>query len=532
MTKMHSPVGEIIFTETIDEKYQDILTDDCQKFIYELSKHFSDRLIGLLTARQEEAARLRKGGNLKFPPETEAIRQADWCIASIPEDLLDRRVEITGPAERKMMINALNSGAKIFMADLEDSLSPNWHNVLQAHINLRDAVHRTLDYTTEDGKEYRLKDEGLAVLIVRPRGLHLHERHATIAGQAIPAALFDFGVYFYHNAQQLIRNGSGPYVYLPKLEHYKEARWWNDVFAFAENYLGLPTGTIKATVLIETINAAFQMDEILFELSDYIVAQNAGRWDYIFSYIKQHAHSPDFLCPDRTQITMEQPFLRAYSRLLIQTCHRRGALAMGGMSAFIPIKDDELANDKALTMVRQDKLREVFDGHDGTWVAHPGLIDVAYDVFNEHMPQNNQRERSLDEHHITEADLLEVPHGTITEAGVRNNIHVGIRYLVAWLSGQACVPIFNLMEDAATAEIARTQLWQWLHYGAELEDGRVFTASLYEELKQDELQKMQDQMGKYELYQARLDDAITLFDQLVYNTELEDFLTTKSYYMI
>ncbi len=519
----------ITWTKEITPDFAEILTPEAVAFIAELEKLFGARQEELLKQRDVEAKRLQAGGELHFLPETAAIRQAEWDIAPIPKDLLDRRVEITGPAERKMIINALNSGAKVFMADIEDALSPSWENVINAQIDLRDAVNGTIAFTNENGKHYQLNEKDLAVLIVRPRGLHLVEKHMVIDEKEVHASLFDFGLYFFHNAQQTLKNGSGPYFYLPKLEHYKEAQWWNDVFVFAQQKLGLPVGTIKATVLIETINAAFQMDEILYELQDHIVAQNAGRWDYIFSYIKKHAQRKEFLCPERGQVTMEQHFLRSYSQLLIQTCHKRGAMAMGGMSAFIPIKNDEEANVKAMAMVRKDKEREAGDGHDGTWVAHPALIPIAQEVFDRLMPQANQLDNLRRDVQVSEADLLQCPTGNITEQGLRNNISVGIQYTAAWLRGQGCVPIFNLMEDAATAEISRTQIWQWIEHGVTLQDGRKVTKELYGMLLEDELQNIQDIVGKFEFSEGKYDEATELFSQLVKAKKLEDFLTQPAY---
>ncbi|HET7587055.1 MAG TPA: malate synthase A [Gammaproteobacteria bacterium] len=463
-----------------------ILTPAALEFVADLAERFGPRVAELLARRAERRQAIADGAALDFLPETRDIRAGDWRVGEIPDELRDRRVEITGPVERKMIINALNSGACVFMADFEDSLAPTWENVVAGQVNLRDAVRRTIEFVNADGKQYRLNDK-TAVLMVRPRGWHLPEKHLLFEGQPIPAALVDFGLFFHHNARELLRRGSGPYLYLPKMESHLEARLWRDVFEHAERQLGLKHGSIRATVLIETLPAAFEMDEILYELRDYIVGLNCGRWDYIFSYIKTFRHRADHVLPDRGAVTMTTHFLRSYSQLLIKTCHRRGAFAMGGMAAQVPIKNDEAANRDALDKVRADKLREVGDGHDGTWVAHPGLVPVAMEVFNEHMEGSNQLGRLREDVEVGAADLLRVPEGAITEAGMRNNISVAIQYLAAWLAGSGCVPINHLMEDAATAEIARTQLWQWLRHGATLDDGRPITESLLQDMQDAEL---------------------------------------------
>lgn len=519
----------ISYLADVPESFTKILSAEGMQFVASLQEKFGKRVDSLLKDRVARAARIQKGEKLDFLPETKSIREGNWQIRGIPSDLQDRRVEITGPVERKMIINALNSGAKCFMADFEDSLTPGWEQVVQGQLNLRDAIAGTISYTSPEGKEYKLNKDKLAVLIVRPRGWHLTERHIEVSGAPLRGAFMDFGLYFYHNHKALLAKNSGPYFYLPKLESHQEAALWNDIFQFAEQQFKQPTGTIKCTVLIETITAAFEMDEILHALKDYIVAQNAGRWDYIFSYIKKHCHDASFVCPDRGQVLMTQPFLRAYSQLLIKTCHKRGAMAMGGMSAFIPIKNDDAANEKALAAVRADKEREAGDGHDGTWVAHPGLIPVAMEVFDRIMPTPNQISKKLDDVQASAKDLLQVPTGTITEAGVRNNISVSLQYLASWLDGNGCVPIFNLMEDAATAEIARTQLWQWLHHSAKLDDGRVMSEALFEDIKAEELNKIRTQMGEINFNASRYDDATRLLEQLVLNENFAEFLTLSAY---
>lgn len=509
-----------------------IVSDAALSFIYELHQKFDVRRKDLLLAREARQAKLDAGWKPQFPTETEYIRSGDWVVAPIPEDLKDRRVEITGPVERKMIINALNSGAKVFMADFEDSNSPSWENVVNGQINLYDAVRRkiTFGYPTQK-KFYKLNDE-IATLMVRPRGLHLEEKNILINGEPISGSLVDFGLYFFHNVFELMRRGSAPYFYLPKLEDYTEARWWNDVFVFAQQYMGIPNGIIKATVLVETILASFQLDEILFELKEHSAGLNCGRWDYIFSFIKRFRNQSGFVFPDRDQVTMSVPFMRAYALLVIQTCHKRNVHAMGGMAAQIPIKGDDEANEEAFAKVRADKLREVTDGHDGTWVAHPGLVAVAMEIFNEYMPKPNQIDVKRDELNITPEELIAIPQGTITEKGVRKNINVGIQYMSAWLSGNGAAAIFNLMEDAATAEISRTQLWQWLHKAVVLEDGRPFTEELYEHLYDDELQGLRNGGLQNETWKPKLEQAATLFDSLIRSKELKEFLTLDAYKLI
>jgi malate synthase len=516
----------------VDNKagYESILTDEALQFIEQLERRFGPQRKELLQRRKERQEAIDRGELPRFLPETESIRKSNWVISPLPEDLKDRRVEITGPVDRKMIINALNSGAKVFMACFEDATSPTWSNIIQGQVNLRDAVEGTISFTNEQGKVYKLNDNP-AVLVVRPRGLHLEEKHITVDRQPISASLVDFGLYFFHNARRLIEKGSGPYFYLPKLESHLEARWWNDVFLYAQKYIGLPRGTIKATVLIETIMAAFEMDEILYELKEHSAGLNCGRWDYIFSYLKKLRNQPDVLLPDRSQVTMTVPFMRAYSLLTIKTCHRRQAPAIGGMAAQIPVKGDEEKNRIAFEKVRLDKEREARDGHDGTWVAHPALVPVAMDVFNKEMKEPNQiRTKRLEDLEVTEEDLLEVPKGEITEQGVRLNIDVGIRYIAAWLSGRGAVPIHNLMEDAATAEISRAQLWQWIrHPKGTLNDGRKVTKELYQQWKEEELAKIRQEIGDEAYEKGRFEEASKLFDELILNDDFVDFLTIPGY---
>ena len=501
--------------------YGEILTPEVQGFVAELVTRFSSRRDELLAKRVERQEKIDGGEVLNFRAETKNIRESEWKILGIPADLQDRRVEITGPVERKMIINALNSGAKVFMADFEDSLAPTWESIMEGQVNLRDYANGTIAYTSPEGKEYKLGDK-IATLIVRPRGWHLDEKHITLGGKPIPAALLDFGVYFYLNAKTLLSKGTGPYFYLPKLENAEEAALWADIFAYSEDTIGLKRGTIKATVLIEVITATFEMHEILHSLKDYCVGLNCGRWDYIFSYIKKFSKNKDMVLPDRGQVVMTTPFLRSYSKLLIETCHSRGAFAMGGMSAFIPVKNDEAANEKAFAMVRADKEREAGDGHDGTWVAHPGLVPVAMEVFNRLMPTPNQLSKRIPNLNFTTKDLLAVPEGTITEAGLRNNISVSVQYLANWLTGNGCVPIFNLMEDAATAEIARAQIWQWIHHDkGTLADGRAVTESLYLQLLDEELAKLEGPLP----YQKAAD----LVTELVTQNAFTEFLTLLGY---
>ena len=496
-----------------------------------IARRFEAQRQGLLQARAERQAAWDAGGLPDFLPETKAIREGDWKVAPIPADLLDRRVEITGPTSRKMVINALNSGASVFMADFEDALSPTWPNVVEGQLNLMDYWLGQIDYTEEDtGKHYAIGPKP-AILMVRPRGWHLSEDHIAVDGSKVAGAFVDFGLYFFHNAQAMLGRGTGPYFYLPKTESHLEARLWNEVFLFAQERLGIPAGTIKVTVLIETLPAVFEMNEILYELREHIAGLNCGRWDYIFSYIKTLRAKPEYVLPDRGQVVMSKAFLKAYAELLIQTCHKRGAFAMGGMAAFIPNRRDPEVTEKALAAVREDKLREVQYGHDGTWVAHPDLVPTALEVFNQHMPRKNQLDRLREDVSVGQKELLQPHEGTRSEEGLRVNIRVGVQYIEAWLRGNGAVPLYNLMEDAATAEISRTQNWQWLHYGATLVDGRRVTAELAEECLADEMAKLKAALG--DTYaKGRFDEAIALFKQLVLSDKLEAFLTLPAYRLI
>jgi len=512
--------------------YAEILTPDALEFVVTLQRLFNERRLQLLARRKAVEAELAAGKLPDFLPETRHIREGNWTVAPLPQDILDRRVEITGPVDRKMIINALNSGAKVFMADFEDSNSPTWANVVDGQINLRDAVRRTITFANPDGKQYKLNPT-TATLFVRPRGWHLDEKHVLVDGKPMSGSLFDFGLYFFHNAKEALSRGTGPYFYLPKMESHLEARLWNDVFVHAQTTLGIPQGSIKATVLIETILATFELHEILYELRQHSAGLNCGRWDYIFSYIKKLRFHKGFVLPDRAQVTMTVPFMRNYSLLVIQTCHRRGVHAMGGMAAQIPIKNDEAANQAALAKVRADKEREATDGHDGTWVAHPGLVPIAMEVFDAKMPQANQIDRKREDVNVSAMDLLRAPDGTITEAGLRLNIDVSIQYIEAWLRGNGCVPIYNLMEDAATAEISRTQVWQWVHAdGVQLDDGRPVTLELYAQLFADEKAKLQARVGQAAYAAGKYEQAAELFDQLVRSPQLEDFLTLPAYKQI
>jgi malate synthase len=515
-------------TGAIQPGFETILTPEALAFVADLHRTFEARRQELLAARVERTARLDAGERPDFLESTRAIREGDWKVAPLPAALACRRVEITGPVEAKMVINAFNSGADSYMTDFEDSNAPKWENQVQGQINLAAAIRRTLTLE-QNGKSYKLNDR-IATLQVRPRGWHLDEKHVLVDGQRMSASLFDFGLYFFHNARALVTKGRGPYFYLPKMESHREARLWNDVFVSAQETLGLPQRTIKATVLIETILAAFEMDEILYELRDHIAGLNCGRWDYIFSFIKKFRNRPDFVLPDRALVTMTTHFLRSYSRLLIETCHRRGAHAMGGMAAQIPIKDDPAANQQALDKVRADKEREVSDGHDGTWVAHPGLVGIAKDVFDARMGAPNQVGRRLPELKITAADLLAVPDGPITADGLRVNVAVGVRYLESWLRGNGCVPIFNLMEDAATAEISRAQIWQWIrHPRGQMRDGTKITPTLVQEVLDCELAALREKLGSADYAQTRFDEAGDLFLSVSTTEEFVDFLTLPAY---
>src|SRR5436309_2889644 len=513
----------------ITPEFAEILTPEALNFVATLVRAFSDRREELLQRRAQRQAEIDAGKMPDFLPETEHIRAGDWTIAPVPADLQDRRVEITGPVERKMVINALNSGAKVFMADFEDSFAPTWEGAIQGQINVRDAVNRTITFSNPDGKQYAL-NEKTATLLVRPRGLHLFEKHVLMDGKPISGGIFDFALYFFHNAKTLIDKGTGPYFYLPKLENHLEARLWNDVFVLAQQELGVPQGTIKATVLIETILATFEMDEILYELREHSAGLNCGRWDYIFSAIKKFRNHPEFIYPDRAQVTMTTHFMRSYSLLTIKTCHRRNAHAIGGMAAQIPIKNDPKANEEAMSKVRADKHREANDGHDGTWVAHPGLVAVAMEEFDKVMPGPNQIEKKREDVHVTAEDLMKVPDGTITEAGLRTNISVGLQYLESWLRGSGCVPINNLMEDAATVEISRAQIWQWIHHPKGiLEDGRKVTIELYQELAKDELEKIRLAVGEQQFAKRKFQTAAEILDKIITDDQFVEFLTLPAY---
>lgn len=520
------------FSRDVNNYFPEILTDEAFEFIIALHEKFNSKRLELLKNRIEQQKVFDTGVFPKFPKETKSIRESDWTVSEIPSDLKDRRVEITGPVDRKMVINALNSGAKTFMADLEDSNSPTWHNAMQGQQNLKDANEKNISLTdVKRGKSYNL-NEKTAVLLVRPRGLHLDEKHIFINNEQTSGSLVDFALYVFHNTKTLLKNNTAPYFYLPKLEHYLEARWWNDVFTFAQDYLNVPKGTFKTTVLVETITASFQLDEIIYELKDHIVGLNCGRWDYIFSYIKKFRNHKGFLVPNRDQVTMTSPFMDAYSKLVIQRCHKRGILAIGGMAAQIPIKNNPEANAQALEKVRKDKEREVKNGHDGTWVAHPALVEVALNEFNKHMPTPNQMHITRNDVVVTEEDLVEMPKGTITEEGIRKNINVGILYTEAWLRGHGAVALYNLMEDAATAEISRTQIWQWLKNEAQLEDGRTLNMELYKELFDNEIEKIITEVGEENLNSTKFDLAFKLFNKLVISKEFEEFLTLPAYQFI
>jgi malate synthase len=512
--------------------YDKVLTQPALDFVTELCRKFSGRIADLLAARQLRQQAFNRGERPGFLASTRAVREGGWTVAPLPADLLDRRVEITGPVDRKMVINALNSGANVFMADFEDATSPTWDNLIQGHINLMDAVRHTIRYVVpESGKSYELCDRP-ATLFVRPRGLHLSEKHFEVDGRPVPGALFDFGLYFFHNARELRQRGTGPYFYLPKLESHLEARLWNDVFVYAEHALGVPMGSIKATVLIETLPAAFEMDEILYELREHSAGLNCGRWDYIFSFIKKLQNDGAALLPDRGEVTMDKAFLKAYTELLIKTCHRRCVHAMGGMAAQIPVKGDEAANEAALAKVRADKLREVTSGHDGTWVAHPALIPIARGIFDEHMQGANQIDKKRDDVNVTAADLLAVPTGHRTEGGLCHNIRVGILYLEAWLRGNGCVPLFSLMEDAATAEISRAQVWQWVKHNARLDNGDVVTKARVRALIRQESALLIWTASEKGAHPGLLGEASALFEELSLSDQFEDFLTVPAYELL
>ena len=529
---MASQGSEIAGVEVLgarNEQTRQILTPEALKFVVDLERRFGPRRRELLAARAERQKRLDAGERPDFLPQTAEIRKSAWTVAPLPADLLDRRVEITGPVDRKMIINALNSGASCFMADFEDSNTPTWSNLIDGHINLRDAIRRTITYTDpSSGKDYKLNPQ-VAVLLVRPRGWHLPEKHVLVDGQPMSGSLFDFGLYFFHNAKELLARGTGPYFYLPKMESHLEARLWNDVFLHAQEALGIKRGSIKATVLIETILATFELDEILYELREHSSGLNCGRWDYIFSFIKKFANDPASVLPDRGRVTMTTHFMRSYSKLVIKTCHRREVHAMGGMSAYIPNKRDPEANRIAMEQVRADKEREASDGHDGTWVAHPGLVALAKEVFDRYMPKPNQIDRKLEDVQISAADLLEVPKADITEAGLRQNIAVSIGYLESWLRGIGCVPLFNLMEDAATAEISRAQLWQWIHQKAKMNDGRTVTVELCLKTIEEELAKFRQSVGEEQFRAGRYEEAASLLRDLLRSEKFIEFLTLPAY---
>jgi malate synthase len=514
-------------------RMEEVLTEEALEFVSGLHRRFNETRRELLQKRAERRARLDAGGSLDFLEDTREIREGDWTVAPPPSDLQNRRVEITGPTQRKMVINALNSGARGFMADFEDSNSPTWQNMIEGHVNLTDAIERTIEFSQDDGKEYKLNDE-VATLLVRPRGWHLPEKHITVDGEPIAGCLADFGLYFFHNAQRLIERGSGPYFYLPKMESHLEARLWHDVFTHAEEELGIDHGTIRATVLIETVPAAFEMDEILYELRDYGCSLNAGRWDYMFSMIKCHRDRAEFMLPDRNSVTMTVPFMRAYTELLVKTCHARGAHAMGGMAAFIPSRTDEEANEKAQAKLRDDKRREAGDGFDGTWVAHPDSVKNATAEFDAVLGQKpNQVERRRDEVNVSAADLLNVSAtpGDITEEGLRNDVNVGIQYISSWLRGNGAAGIYGLMEDAATAEIARSQVWQWLRHGAELTSGEKVTPELVKRLETEELERIRGEIGDDEWFEreGRPKESRMLFEQVALADEFPEFLTLPAY---
>jgi len=509
------------------ERDGEVLTGEALAFVADLVRRYAPRVRAVLAARDARQARFDAGELPAFRTDTRAIREAEWKVDSIPVDLLDRRVEITGPVERKMIINALNSGARVFMADFEDSLAPTWRNVVDGQVNLKDAAAGVIEYASPEGKRYRLNEKH-AVLKVRPRGWHLLEKHLLLDGAPVPAALVDFGLYLFHNAAVLQKRGTGPYFYLPKMESSEEALLWEDVIAHSEDALGLKRGTVKVTVLIETLPAAFEMDEILHALREHIVGLNCGRWDYMFSFIKKFQRRHEFVLPERGQVTMTVSCMRAYSQLLIRTCHRRGAFAMGGMAAQIPIKNDPAANEAALAKVRADKEREAGDGHDGTWVAHPGLVPVAMEIFDRHLKGKNQLDRSRDDVHVGVSELLAVPRGSITAAGFRNNVEVSILYLAAWLAGNGCVPIHNLMEDAATAEIARVQLWQWLHQpDTRLDDGHVIDLALFDDVLGKERERLV--AAAEPVQQPFIRRAAAIVERLTHAEKLEAFLTTVAY---
>ncbi len=532
-TPMIGPGVEIAMP--VEDRHAAVLTPEALEFVARLQRKFDGVRRGLLETRTRRQELVRRGATFDFLPETRDVRDGDWTIGSVPDDLADRRVEITVPTDRKMLINGLNSGARAIMADFEDSLSPTWDNVVGGQVNVVDAVAGTIEYTGPDGREYRLDDEA-PPMVVRPRGWHLMDRHILIDGKPVSASLMDFGLFIYHNAQPLLDGGSGPYLYLPKLESYKEARLWNDVFVLAQEALGLDQGTIKATVLIETLPAAFQMEEILHELRDHVVGLNAGRWDYIFSVIKCFPDRPEFVLPDRVKVTMTVPFMRAYTELLVRTCHRRGAHAMGGMAAQIPSRTDPEANERALAKVTEDKAREAGDGFDGTWVAHPDAVATAREQFDEVLGERpNQVERQRDDVEVGAGDLLDIASaggaGEVSEDGLRNDVNVGIQYISSWLRGNGAAGIYGLMEDAATAEIARSQVWQWRRHGVALPDGTPIEDEVVQRLAYEELERVREEIGDDEWFEAegRPGPSRELFEQVALAEDFVEFLTVPAY---
>ncbi len=514
-----------------EARVDQVLTPAALDFLTRLHREFDKTRRELLQQRRIRQLRILNGELPDFLSETQNIREGAWKVAPAPKDLERRRVEITGPTDRKMIINALNSGADVYMADFEDANTPTWDNIVEGQANLIEAIERTISFHSPDGKEYKLNEQ-TATLVVRPRGWHLNEKHVLIDGSPIAGALFDFGLYVFHNAQRLLAKGTGPYFYLPKLENHREARLWHEVFTLAEDALELKRGTIKATVLVEVVLAAFEMEEILHELREHSCALNAGRWDYIFSLIKKFRHRPDFILPERAQVTMTVPFMRPYTELLVKTCHRRGAFALGGMAAFIPSRRDPKVNEVALAKVREDKIREANDGFDGTWVAHPDLVPVAMPEFDKVLrTRKNQLDRQRPEVQVKASDLLEirVPGGTVTEQGLRNNVSVGIQYLASWLRGTGAAAIFNLMEDAATAEISRSQVWQWTHHGTSLQDGRKITTDLVKQLEREEMDKIEHAVGPNVFGAGRYGEAAQIFEQVALTDDFIEFLTLPAY---
>ena len=529
---MASTLQPALVTGPLGPRFAEILTPEALAFLADLHRRFDGRRLEALAARAKRQARFDAGELPDFLPETKSVRDGDWKVAPIPAELADRRVEITGPVDRKMIVNALNSGAKVFMGDFEDATSPTWSNIIEGQLNVRDRFLGKIDFTDEaTSKAYRLSERP-AILLVRPRGWHLPERHITVDGQEMSGSLVDFGLYVFHNTKSCMAKGTAPYFYLPKIESHLEARLWDEVFAHAETALGVKRGTYKATILIETLPAAFELDEILYEMRDHIVGLNCGRWDYIFSFIKRIGKQKRFLTPDRSAMTMGAAFLRAYSLLVIKTCHHRGAFAMGGMAAQIPVKNDPAANEAAFAKVRADKEREATDGHDGTWVAHPDLVPIADAVFDRLMPQPNQLDKLRADVSVTRDMLLEVHQGTRTEAGLRENIRVGVQYIEAWLRGRGAVPLYNLMEDAATAEISRAQIWQWLYHKAALADGREVTPELFRSVMDDEMAKVRAALGAPVYDKGRFKEAQALFAEMSLAPDFEEFLTLPAYRLL